>query len=100
MYKARNTHLEEMLTEVHIAVKNHNEYKLYEGKREVNTQITQHTNRGFTKQLYFNPGIYFDENDQMIMKGQEDQFLQDNNAKPVPSTSRPSNRRQIGDNAI
>ena len=94
MNEACKMHLVDMLDGVHHMVKNHSEFK------NKIVQISEHINRGFSKKLYFNPGIYFDD------QGRQ-QFYQDvsiepltSSALPMPSTSGTARQRQRGDSAI
>ena len=50
-----------MLDDVHTKVKNRHLPKCQAGQKNVKTQCTRRDNRGFVKELYFNPGIYIDE---------------------------------------
>lgn len=60
-----------MLDDVHKQVRNRRFYKSQAGQKDVKIQCTRRDNRGFTKKLYFNPGIYFDdESDKMNVSSQ------------------------------
>ena len=58
-----------MLDDVHTKVKNRHLPKSQAGQKNVKTQCTRRDNRGFIKELYFNPGIHIDEaSGEMIVK--------------------------------
>ena len=70
MNQAHQVHLLKMLDEVHKQVRNYRFYESKSGQKNVKIQCTRRDNRGFTKELYFNPGIYFDNKDRMIVSRQ------------------------------
>ena len=92
MNQAHQVHLLKMLDDVHKQVRNRRFYKSQAGQKDVKIQCTRRDNRGFTKKLYFNPGIYFDdESGQMIVQSRI------NAPYTTKRTRRHGDRRSHGD---
>ena len=88
MNQAHQVHLLKMLDDVHKLVRNRRFKESKAGQKNVKIQCTRRDNRGFTKELYFNPGIYFDDQDNMIVSRQGPENTDGYSDASEPSTNK------------